>query len=119
MVHEWESCSVCIQTMSCNILGLLVAYWLKHWTTDRKIQGSSPTSSRDLFLFWVHSALPQKSSRRFSFASFGGDVKQSVLGNPLKISLSAIGDFLINWVIPGKTIKKNIYIYISRVHKNV
>ena len=58
MVHEWESCSVCIQTMSCNILGLLVAYWLKHWTTDQKIQGSSPTSSTDLFLFWVHSALP-------------------------------------------------------------
>ena len=82
-----------------------MAYWLKHWTTDQKIQGSSPTSSRDLFLFWVHSALPQKSSRRFSFASFGGDVKPSVPGNPLKISLSAIGDFLVNWVIPGKTIK--------------
>ena len=39
---------------------VLVAYWLKHWTTDRKVQGSSPTSSRDLFLFWVHSALPQR-----------------------------------------------------------
>ena len=25
---------------------------------------------------------------------------------PLKISLSAIGDFLVNWVIPGRTIKK-------------
>ena len=35
---------------------ILVAYWLKHWTTDRKIQGSSPTSSRDLFLLCVHSA---------------------------------------------------------------
>ena len=56
---------------------MLVAYWLKHWTTDRKIQGSSPTCSRDLFLFWVHSALPQKLSRRFSFASFGVDVKVS------------------------------------------
>ena len=33
-------------------------------------------------------------------------VKLSVPGNPLKISLSAIED-LINWVIPGKTIKKN------------
>ena len=62
-----------------------VAYWIKHWTMDQKIQGSSRTSSRDLFLFWVHSALPQKLSR-FSFASFGGDVKPSVLGNPLKIS---------------------------------
>ena len=30
-------------------LGLLVAYWLKHWTADGKVQGSSPTSSRDLF----------------------------------------------------------------------
>ena len=90
-----------------------MAYWLKHWTTDQKIQGSSPTSSRDLFLFWVHSALPQKSSRRFSFASFGGDVKPLVPGNPLKISLSAIGDFLVNWVIPGKTIKieKNVLGY--------
>ena len=62
--------------------GLLV----KALTMDRKIQGSSPTSSRDLFLFWVHSALPQKLSRRFSFASFGGDVKPSVLGNPLKLA---------------------------------
>ena len=53
---------------------------LKHWTADRKVQGSSPTSSRDLFLFWVHSALPQKLSRRFSFVSFRGDVK------PLKLA---------------------------------
>ena len=59
---------------------------IKHWTTDRKIQGSSPTSSRDLFLYWVHSALPPKLSRRFSFVSFGGDVKPSVPGNPLKLA---------------------------------
>ena len=32
---------------------MLVAYWLKHWIADWKVQGSSPTSSRDLFLFWV------------------------------------------------------------------
>ena len=63
----WEHCKLAVQ------LRLLVTYWLKHWTTDRKVQGSSPTSSRDLFLFWVHSALPQKLSRRFSFASFIGD----------------------------------------------
>ena len=81
--------------------GLLVAYWLKHWTVDRKVQGSSPTCSRDLFLFWVHSALLQKLSRGFSFASFGGNVKPSVPGNPLKLA-EAIGDFLVNWVIPGK-----------------
>ena len=32
--------------------GLLVAYWLKHWTVhvDCKVQGSSPTSNRHLFL---------------------------------------------------------------------
>ena len=42
--------------------GLKAAYWLKHWTADRKVQGSSPTCSRDLFLFRVHSALPQKLS---------------------------------------------------------
>ena len=33
--------------------------------------------------------------------SFGGDVKLSILGN-----LSATEDFLVNWVIPGKTVKK-------------
>ena len=63
--------------------GLKVAYWLKHWTADRKVQDSSPTCSRDLFLFWVHSALPQKLSRRFTFVSFGGDIKPSISGNPL------------------------------------
>ena len=25
--------------------GLLVAYWLKHWTMDRKIQGSVPLAA--------------------------------------------------------------------------
>ena len=45
------------------------------------------------------SALPQKLSRRFAFVSFGGDIKPSVLGNPLKTSLSAIGSFLVSWVI--------------------
>ena len=46
------------------------------------IDNSSSTSSRDLFIFWVHSVLPQKLSTRFFFTSFGGT---------LKISLSAIG----------------------------
>ena len=63
-----------------RIMGLKVAYWLKHWTADRKVQGSSPTCSRDLFIFWVHSALPQKLSRRFTFVSFRGDIKPSVPG---------------------------------------
>ena len=49
-----------------------VAYWLKHWSADWKVQGSNPTCSRDLFLFWVHTALSQKLSRRFTFVSFGG-----------------------------------------------
>ena len=89
--NEWSlTCtskdSPCSCTCKTLLWGFLVAYWLKHWTTDRKIQGSSPTCSRDLFLFWVHSALPQKLSRRFSFASFGGDVKPSVPGNPLKLT---------------------------------
>ena len=74
-----------------SLLHNVMAYWLKHWTADRKVQGSSPTSSRDLFLFWVHSALPQKLSRRFSFASFGGDVKLSVPGNPLKLAQVLLG----------------------------
>ena len=66
-----------------NQLGLKVAYWLKHWTADQKVKGSSPTCSRDLFLSWVHSALPQQLSRRFTFVSFGGDIKLLVPGNPL------------------------------------
>ena len=65
---------------------MLVAYWLKHWTADRKIRGSSPNCNRDLFLLWVHSALSQKLSRRFSFTSFRGEIKPSVL----KISLLGI-----------------------------
>ena len=50
-----------------------------HETT--KVQGSNPTSNRDLFLFWVHSALPPKLSR-FSFMPFGWDFKSSVRGTP-------------------------------------
>ena len=40
-----------------------------------------------------------KLSRRFTFVSFGGDgdIKPSVLGN-----LSAIGSFLVSWVICSK-----------------
>ena len=35
--------------------------------------------------------------------SFGGDIKPSVPGNPLKLAyVSAIGSFLIKWVIPSK-----------------
>ena len=53
---------------------LLVAYWLKHWTqipgplaAEISLPGAlSPTSAM---------------SRRFTFVSFGGDVKLSVLGN--------------------------------------
>ena len=51
-------------------------------------------------------ALSPTSRRRFCFASFRGDVQPSVPGEPLKISLSAIGDFLVNWVIPSKLKKK-------------
>ena len=65
-------------------IGLQVVYWLKHWTVDRKVQGSSPTCSRDLFLFWVRSALPNKLTRKFTFiSSFGGDMKPSIPGKPL------------------------------------
>ena len=60
----------------------------------RERGGSSPTQP-----------YPQKLSRRFSFASFGWNVKASVLAK-IKISLSAIGDFLAKWVIPCKTIIK-------------
>ena len=83
---EWPCLSVTAKTKVTHLRGLKVAYWLKHWTADQKVQGSSPTCSRDLFLFWVHSALPQKLSRRFTFVSFRGDIKPSVPGNPLKLA---------------------------------
>ena len=77
-------------------------------------------TGRDLFHFWVHSALPQKLSRRFTFVSFGGDIKLLVPGNPLKISLSAIGSFLVSWVISSKPIykKKSVvrYIWLWTLH---
>ena len=38
--------------------------------------------------------------------SFGGDIKPSGPGEPLKISLSAIGSFLVSWVISSKPIYK-------------
>ena len=44
-MHSYMRTHTCMHTG-----GLKVAYWLKHWTADRKVQGSSPTCSRDLFL---------------------------------------------------------------------
>ena len=64
------------------IWGLKVAYWLKHWTADRKVQGSSPTCSRDLFLFWVHSALPQKLSRGLPSCPSEGTLSRRSRGTP-------------------------------------
>ena len=57
--------------------GLLVAYLLKHWTVDQNAPGSD-LLAREILFFWVHSALPKKLSRRFSFASFRGNIKLSV-----------------------------------------
>ena len=56
--------------------GLLVAYWLKQ--IERSRVPVPLAAEIYVFLFWVHSDLPQKLSR-FSFASFGGDNKLSVL----------------------------------------
>ena len=47
------------------------------------------------FLLWVHSVLPQKLSRTFFFTSFRGDIKLSVLGNPLKLAQVLLGIFLL------------------------
>ena len=60
----------------------------------------STEHGNDKYLFRVHSALPQKLSRRFPFVS-----RQS--WEPLKISLSAIGSFLVSWVISSKPTYKN------------
>ena len=65
--HRFQNRSVqklsdqCCDT--CSGLSIALDHWLK---------GSNPTCSRDLFLFWLHSALPKKLSRRFTF---GGDIK--------------------------------------------
>ena len=56
--------------------GLLVAYWLKQ--IERSRVPVPLAAEIYVFLFWVHSDLPQKLSR-FSFASFGGDIRLSVL----------------------------------------
>ena len=42
-------CVVCVCVVV-SVSGLLVAYWLKHWTVDRKVQGSSPICSRDIII---------------------------------------------------------------------
>ena len=52
----------------------MVAYWLKHWTADRKVQGFSPTCNRD-----IPGALSPTPN---TFMSFGGDIKPSVQGTP-------------------------------------
>ena len=65
----------------------------------------SPINSRYLLLFWVHLVLPY---RRFSFASFRGDIKPAVPGKPFNISQSAIRNFLVNWVILGNHTKHNL-----------
>ena len=49
-------------------------------TVDQKVQDSSPTCSRDLFLFWVHSTL--KLSRRFFLTSVMGKLSHGSRGIP-------------------------------------
>ena len=54
------------------------------------------------FISLLGALSPTSKLSRFSFASFGGDVKAIGPREPLKISLSTIGYFLANWVILGK-----------------
>ena len=47
-------------------------------------------------VFWVHSSLPQKLSRRFTFTSFRGDIQLLVpAGEPLKIIQVLLGISLL------------------------
>ena len=67
----------------CNklIRGCFVAKWLKCWTVDLEVPGSSPTRQQG-FSYLVYSALPPNVRRCIPesvyTASFGGDVKQLV-----------------------------------------
>ena len=65
-----------------------------HYIQKLLVSLVSPTCSRDLFLFRVHSALPQELSR-FTFMSFGGDIKPSVPENPLKLAKVLLGVSLL------------------------
>ena len=56
-----------------------------------------------------------KMSRRFPFVFFGGDRHLAVgPGEPLKISLSAIGSFLVSWVIRSKPTCKNYHLLFTQ-----
>ena len=63
---------------------------VKRWTADPGVPGSSPTIATGIYFhLGVYSALPKKVSRcglkvfppEVYTASFGGDVKPSVLGD--------------------------------------
>ena len=53
---------------------------------DCGLKGPGFQSHLQMFLFWVHSALPQKLSRIFSFLSFRGYVNPPILETLLKLA---------------------------------
>ena len=53
---------------------------------DCRLKGPGFQSHLQMFLFWVHSALPQKLSRIFSFLSFRGYVNPPILETLLKLA---------------------------------
>ena len=71
----------------------MVAKWLKRWTTDSGVPGSSPTIATGIFHLGVYSALPKKVSRcslkvlppEVYTASFRQDVKPLVPGDLVEI----------------------------------
>ena len=108
-MESWKSLGTRLRLPTCMWISEVIPFlWVAGGllVTDWKVQGSSPTSSRDLFLFWVHSALPQK-----NWVGFPSHPLKGMLScqsrEPLKISLSAIGDFLVV-MIPTIIQKKNL-----------
>jgi len=75
------------------------AYWLKH-CMDCGLKGpvfQSHLQQRFTSLPGALSPTPKIESRGFTFVSFGGDIKSSVLGNPLKLGVSSLtGSFPVN-----------------------
>ena len=75
------SSSVCVHNI---IQGLLVAYWLSIGLWIERSRVPVPLAAE--IYFSSGCTQPYILSRRFSFASFGGDVKLSIPGNPFKLA---------------------------------
>ena len=90
--HHHKDCKT-VSRYNHFIVTMLVAYWVKHWTEDWSVQGSrdlnlSSKYTQPYLKNWVEGFPSHPSEGTLSYQS----------KEPLKISLSAIGNFLINLV---------------------